>query len=102
MPVEGLTFDATGLFYRGVPLEQASDGEKLMVSLGISMALNPTLRVLSIKDGSLLDEKNKSIIRKTLAEKKIEDGEGYQLWYESVGTDGKAGILIEEGEVKNG
>jgi DNA repair exonuclease SbcCD ATPase subunit len=102
MPVEGLTFDTTGLFYRGVPLEQASDGEKLMVSLGISMALNPTLRVLSIKDGSLLDEKNKSIIRKTLAEKKIEDGEGYQLWYESVGTDGKAGILIEEGEVKNG
>jgi DNA repair exonuclease SbcCD ATPase subunit len=100
MPVEGLTFDATGLFYNGVPLEQASDGEKLMVSLGISMALNPTMRVLRIKDGSLLDEKNRAIIRSMLKERKNDDGEGWQLWIESVGTDGKVGILIEEGEVK--
>jgi DNA repair exonuclease SbcCD ATPase subunit len=93
MPVEGLTFDATELFYNGVPLDQASDGEKLMVSLGISMALNPLLRVLRIKDGSLLDEGNRAIIRAMLAEK------DYQLWFETVGTDGKVGILIEEGEI---
>ena len=93
MPVDGLSFDDGGLLYNGIPLDQASDGEKLMVSLGISMALNPTLRVLRIKDGSLLDSKNREIIAKMVADK------DYQLWFESVGSDGKVGILIEEGEI---
>lgn len=93
MPVEGLSFDDGGLLYNGIPLDQASDGEKLMVSLGISMALNPTLRVLRIKDGSLLDEKNRGIIRSMIKE------QDYQLWYETVGIDSKVGLLIEEGEI---
>jgi hypothetical protein len=93
MPVEGLFFDEGGLTYKGVPLDQASDGEKLMVSLGISMAINPTLRVLRIKDGSLLDPGNREIINSMIKEK------DYQLWFESVGTDASVGILIEEGEI---
>lgn len=93
MPVKGLSFDDNGLTFNGVPLEQASDGEKLMVSLGISMALNPKLRVLRIKDGSLLDEENRAIIRAAVKD------QDYQLWFESVGTDAKVGILIEEGEI---
>ena len=93
MPVVGLSFDDNGLLYNSVPLDQCSDGEKLMVSLGISMALNPTLRVLRIKDGSLLDVRNREIIKSMVAEK------DYQLWFESVGSDGKVGIYIEEGEI---
>jgi hypothetical protein len=93
MPIAGLTFDSDGLYYNQIPLDQCSDGEKLMVSLAISMALNPKLRVLRIKDGSLLDSKNRAIIAETVKDK------GYQLWYESVGTDARVGILIEEGEV---
>jgi hypothetical protein len=93
MPVEDLSFDDGGLLYRGIPLAQASDGEKLMVSLGISMAINPTLRVLRIKDGSLLDPTNREIINSMIKEK------DYQLWFESVGTDATVGILIEEGEI---
>lgn len=93
MPVEGLSFDDGGLLYNGIPLDMASDGEKLMVSLGISMALNPTLRVLRIKDGSLLDPTNREIINSMIKEK------DFQLWYESVSTDSDVGILIEEGEI---
>ena len=93
MPVEGLSFDDGGLLYNGIPLDMASDGEKLMVSLGISMALNPTLRVLRIKDGSLLDPTNREIIDSMIKEK------DYQLWFESVGEDASVGILIEEGEI---
>jgi len=93
MPVDGLDFDDGGLLFNGIPLDQASDGEKLMVSLGISMALNPTLRVLRIKDGSLLDESNRAIIRSIIKDK------DYQLWFESVGDKGDVGILIEEGEI---
>ena len=65
----------------------------LMVSLGISMALNPTLRVLRIKDGSLLDAHNREIIKSMIKEK------DYQVWFESVGPDGKVGIYIEEGKI---
>jgi hypothetical protein len=93
IPVEGLSFNDKELLYNGIPVEQCSDGEKLMISLGISMALNPTMRVLRIKDGSLLDGKNRSIIENTVKDK------DYQLWFESVGAESNVGIFIEEGEI---
>lgn len=93
IPVPGLSFNDGELLYNDIPLDQASDGEKLMISLSISMALNPTLKVLRIKDGSLLDAKNRSIISKVVKDK------GFQLWYESVGSDSKVGIVIEEGNI---
>jgi hypothetical protein len=97
IPVPGLTFDEDGLLYNDIPLSQCSDGEKLMVSMGISMALNPTVRVLLIKDGSLLDGKNRAILNKMCKDR------GFQLWMESVASKdeydaaGKVGIWIEEG-----
>jgi len=99
MPVSGLSFDEDGLLYNGIPLSQCSDGEKLMVSMGISMALNPTMRVLRIKDGSLLGPANMEILRKMVKDK------DYQLWLERVESkeqydkNGGMGILIEEGIV---
>ena len=69
-----------------------------MVSMGISMALNPTMRVVRIKDGSLLDKKNMAILGTMCKDK------DFQLWIERVSDrdsyekGGKVGILIEEGE----
>jgi len=102
IPVPGLTFDDSQLLYNGIPLAQASDGEKLMVGMRMSMALNPTLRVLRIKDGSLIDKKNMAILVKL-----CEEGD-YQLWIEKVSDHddyvaaGKVGIFIEEGEIIDG
>jgi len=93
MPVPGLSFESGKITYNGIPLAQCSDGEKLMISLGISMALNPTLRVLRIKDGSLLDEKNRKIIYDRIKDK------DFQLWMESVSSDKSVGIFIEDGAV---
>jgi hypothetical protein len=93
MPVAGLTFDENGLLYDGIPLAQASDGQKLMIGLQISMALNPTLRVLRIKDGSLLDNDNRAIIREIIKD------QDFQLWMESVSDDKNVGIFIEDGGV---
>ncbi len=100
MPVDGLSFDDEGLLYNNILLAQCSDGEKLMVSMGISMALNPTMRLLRIKDGSLLGPKNTAILRSMVKDK------GYQLWIEKVmdkdqyNKTGKIGIFIEEGEAE--
>ncbi len=97
LPIPNLSFGDDGLLYNSIPLKQCSDGEKLMVSMAISMALNPTLRVLRIKDGSLLDSNNLAILSKMVKDK------GYQLFIERISSrdeydkNGKVGIFITEG-----
>lgn len=91
-PVEGLSFDESGVTYRGVPFSQASGAEQLRVSVALAMAANPTLRVLRVTDGSLLDAESMQVIRDLAAEA------DYQVWVEVVG-DGSTGIVIEDGQV---
>lgn len=92
-PVPGLSFGEVGVLYNGQPFEQASQAEKLRVSLGMGLALNPTLKVLLIRDASLLDEKSLQLVAEQAAEA------GAQVWLEVVGKNG-IGIVIEDGEVE--
>ncbi len=57
------------------------------------MATNPKLRVLRIRDGSLLDENG----LKLLAE--MADANDYQVWIERVETSGKIGVVMVDGHV---
>lgn len=95
LPVDGLTFDEDGVEYNGVPFEQASAAERLKVSTAMAMALNPELKVICIRDASLLDDESKM----TLIE--MAKAHDYQIWYEVVGTavDESVGVIIEDGEV---
>lgn len=93
MPLEGLTFGEGEVLYNGLPLAQASGAEQLRVSVALAMAANPKLRVLRVKDGSLLDEDSLAILR-TMAEE-----QDYQVWLEQVDTTGRVGIYIEDGAV---
>ncbi len=94
MPLPGLAFadDAGGLTYSGVPLRQCSSAEQIRVAVAVAMATDPRLRVLRVKDGSLLDEDSMGLLAELAAEY------GFQVWVERVGGDG-AGIVIEDGEV---
>jgi len=94
MPIPGLTIGADGLAYNNIPIEQISDSEKLRVGIAIGMAMNPTLKVLRIIDGSLLDKNSMQIISDMV---KAED---YQVFVEVVDESGKVGIYIEDGLVK--
>jgi phage shock protein A len=93
MPVPGLGFDATGVTYNGIPFAQASAAERLRVSVAIAMALNPTVRVIRITDGSLLDRDNMRVIEEMAVER------GYQVWVERVEDAGEATVVIEDGAV---
>lgn len=93
-PIGGLGLAGEGVTFRGVPLEQASQAERIRVSLAIGLALNPRLRVLLIRDASLLDARSLELVA-AMAEES-----GAQLWIERVGTDGEGGVLIEDGEVR--
>lgn len=96
LPVAGLGFDAKGVTLNGVPLEQASQAERLRVSVGIGLALNPTLKVLLVRDGSLLDGDSLAMVA-AMAEEA-----GAQVWLERVGEGEPGAVIIEDGEVKQG
>lgn len=93
MPVPGLGFDEEGVTFNGVPLSQASGAERLRVSTGIAMALNPEVRVIRIADGSLMDADSMAMIAEMARER------DFQLWVERVGTADGVGVIIEDGEV---
>lgn len=93
LPVEGLGFGDTGITLGGLPFEQASSAEQLRVSLAMGLALNPKLRVLLIRDGSLLDAKSLAMVGEMAAKANA------QVWVETVATDSKVGIVIEDGQV---
>ena len=92
LPVPGLGFTEDGVTFKGFPFDQASGAEQLRVSVAIAMAANPTLRVLRIKDGSLLDPSSLEIVADMLRE------HDYQLWIERVDVSGKVGIVMQDGE----
>jgi DNA repair exonuclease SbcCD ATPase subunit len=93
MPVEGLSFGDGEVIYQDLPFAQACSAEQLRVSVAIAMAANPKLRVLRIKDGSLLDESGLQLIAQMAEE------HDYQVWMERVDTTGRVGIVMEDGEV---
>jgi len=94
LPLEGLGFDDSGVTYNGVPLKQASSAEQLRVSTAMGMALNPKLRMMHIRDGSLLDSSNLALLNDMAA------ANDFQLWIERVDESGSVGIVIEDGQVK--
>lgn len=95
MPLPGLGFDDTGVTYRGVPLRQCSAAEQLRVSVSIAMAMNPTVRVIRVTDGSLLDSESMRILEDMARD------QGFQVWCEVVRDPGTGGVgfVIEDGQV---
>ena len=94
-PVEGLGFTSNGsVAFNGIPLDQASSAEQLRVSVAIGLALNPKLRVLLIRDGSLLDSESMALVAKSAK------AANAQIWVERVGTDGNTAVVIEDGLVQ--
>lgn len=93
LPVPGIEFNDEDVLLNAVPFEQASAAEQLRVSTAIAMALKPTLRVILIRDGSLLDANGMAF----MAEIAMQNN--FQIWIERVSTGERTGILIEDGKV---
>ena len=93
-PIAGLGFDtAGGVTLNGIPLEQASSAEQLRLSVAIGLALNPKLKVLLIRDGSLLDDE----ALKQVAH--MAEQNDAQVWIERVGKDAATSVVIEDGMI---
>lgn len=92
-PVPGLGFNAEGVTYQDRPFAQASSAEQLRVSVALGIALNPTLRVMRIQDGSLCDSASMQILTELATQHDM------QCWIEVVDESGAVGVYIEDGTV---
>lgn len=107
-PIEGLSFETLEegsggrerknpkkvVTYNGIPLADASTAEQIRVSVAIGMATNPDVKLLLIREGSLIDEHGMAILTEMAREN------GFQYVLEVVDTSGKVGIYLEDGTVK--
>lgn len=94
MPVRGLSFDEAGVTFKGLPFDQAASSEQLRVSIAMGIALNPKLRILLIRDASLLDEHGLELVA-DMAER-----HDMQVWLERVGEGKECTVVIEDGRIK--
>jgi len=95
-PVYGLSITEDGVDYSGVLFSRLSTGQQVKVSTAIAMALNPDLRVILIREGSLLDCDNLAAIVEMAKDK------DYQIWIEKTEDEKSSGIFIEDGSVREG
>lgn len=96
-PVPGLSIDAEGLVrFNGLPFEQASTSDRIRVSVAMGLALHPKLRILLVRDGSLIGEAKWKLI-----EEMVKDADA-QLWVEMMQEEPSARttVFIEDGLAK--
>jgi len=93
-PVEGLGFRESEVTFNGLPFKQAATSEQIRVSVAIGFALNPTLKVLLVRDGNLLDVASRTALAEQAA------AADAQVFMEFV-SETKEGmsVFIEDGQI---
>lgn len=94
LPISGLSIDEEGVKFEGIPFSQCSSAQALKVSVALALAMNTKLKVLLIRDGSLLDTDNLKMIAEMAA------AADAQIWMERVGTDAATSVILVDGEVQ--
>lgn len=95
MPIENMEFnEKEWVIINDIPFDQHSSAEQLKYACKISTSLNPELKVIYIKDGSLLDSKS----MEQLAQ--FSETEWYQILCERVWEEADS-IVMREGEIVN-
>lgn len=95
LKVSGLTFTEDGLRLNGVEYAQASTSEQIRASVAIALATNPALKIILVRDGSLLDADALATLEAIAAD------QGAQIIMEQVGSKVEGcGVIIEDGEVQ--
>lgn len=95
MPVPGLTInpETNVLELDGTPFSQASSGIQIRTGFMIALALQPELKLMTIRDGSLLDKSNNAIINELAKEHEM------LVIMETVNESQPAGVRLVEGAV---
>jgi len=95
-PLPGLAIDPENmqLQYEGKSWTDLSTGEQLRVSTAMAMAMNPELRVIFLRNASLLDKDNLAVVTAAAAE------QDYQVWIEVVESDEPTALRFVDGAIE--
>lgn len=93
MPIKGLSFNESGVVLNDLPFSQASSAEQLRTAVAIAAAMQPEMRLMVVKDGSLLDDKSMALLCN------LADEFDLQVLVERVERDQWATVLIEDGTI---
>jgi len=93
LPIDGMELKEEGLEVGGHPFAQLSDAEQLQISIAVAAQLNPKLRIIRVRDGSLLDSESMAALHR------YADKHDVQVWIERVSDGAGPGIVIEDGTV---
>lgn len=94
-PLEGLSFDDSRVLLNGVPFSQSSQARQLQAAVAIGLALNPKVRVILVRDASLLDDDSMKLVQELAVKHDA------QIWMEVVNSKDPSAVVIEDGEVKS-
>ena len=100
MPVDGISFDDSGLTFEGKPLGDCSTAERLKVCLSIAVGTHHKtehgIKIMLLHHGNNLDKKSMEFVKEFCS------SQGYQVWIEIVADEPSGtGIFIEDGEIKD-
>jgi DNA repair exonuclease SbcCD ATPase subunit len=93
LPVDGLSLGDKMVLFNGLPLDQASDAERLRVSVAIAAGMNPELRLILVRDGSLLDKRSWKLLADLAEERDL------QILIETVDSSRPGAIVLEDGHI---
>lgn len=89
LPIEGLSFVEDDVLLDGLPFDQANTARQLSVAVTLAMALNPSLRVIRIKNGEKLDDKHMRMLDEMASRS------GYLILMERVKPADGVGMVVE-------
>lgn len=95
-PLEGLSVDPEnyGVLFNGKPWTDLSTGEQLKISTSMAMSMNPDLRIIFLRNASLLDKNNLETIMTMATES------DYQIWAEIVDSEDPTAIQFVDGAIE--
>lgn len=94
LPLDGLELTDEGVMVNGTFFSQLSTAEQIRVSTLVAMSQNPTLKIVMIREGALVNSTNLAMIFEMARER------GYQVWLEKFQeTPGEVGLHIVDGAV---
>lgn len=91
LPVDGLGLGDGEVTFKGLPFSHASAAIKMRTAVAVAMALNPDLKAVLVRDGSLLDKKSLAMLAEMATE------HGFAVLLETIDTSMPGGFEIVDG-----
>ena len=93
-PVQGMYVEGDEIYVDDVPFAEINTANRIAIAMHVAMSQNPKLKLVFIRNGSMLDEESIDTVKKLAIEK------GFQIIMEKVSAspDGDCGIHIVEGK----